>query len=313
MKCLAFLAIIIFGLAQQPAKTSVPEKTNAAVQTEAALHADQKPSGEDLKVQHQLARFTGLLVLVGFLQLIALVGQACLFFRQARIMGQHRVSLEQLAEAASDNAKAAKDGAEAASKNAEFSKLNALATEKSVDAANASAQAAKENVEMFISKERGRLRVEVQDLVIPGQPFDAVRYQIKFYGATDAFIVSSGAEAFVQTSAEPPPKSSDNMILPISPLTKIFTRATSARTQFTLIEAREVRNGRRLSLRLSQDDINNITHNKSFVHFRGFIKYRDIFEKTLSKTIASDPHKHWFGAPTLEMLEKCSFLTQIVP
>jgi hypothetical protein len=184
MKCLAFLAIIIFGLAQQPAKTSVPEKTNAAVQTEAALHADQKPSGEDLKVQHQLARFTGLLVLVGFLQLIALVGQACLFFRQARIMGQHRVSLEQLAEAASDNA---------------------------------------------------------------------------------------------------------------------------------LIEAREVRNGRRLSLRLSQDDINNITHNKSFVHFRGFIKYRDIFEKTLSKTIASDPHKHWFGAPTLEMLEKCSFLTQIVP
>ena len=132
---------------------------------------------------------------------------------------------------------------------------------------------------MFISKERGRLRVEVQDLVIPGQPFDAVRYQIKFYGATDAFIVSSGAEAFVQTSAEPPPKSSDNMILPISPLTKIFTRATSARTQFTLIEAREVRNGRCLSLRLSQDDINNITHNKSFVHFRGFIKYRDIFDK----------------------------------
>jgi hypothetical protein len=135
MKCLLLVAII-FGLAQQPAKTPtskgttqqaapVPIKTETPTQnkTEAVSHADQKTTNEELKVeelnvQQQLARFTGLLVVVGFLQLLALVGQAFLFLRQARIMGQHRVSLEQLAEAASDNAEAAKKNADAADLNA---------------------------------------------------------------------------------------------------------------------------------------------------------------------------------------------------
>jgi hypothetical protein len=166
MKCLALVAIVIYGLAQQPAKTPVPDRTTTPVQNEAISHTDQKPSGEDLKVQRQLARFTGLLVVVGFLQLIALIGQACLFFRQARIMGQHRVSLEQLAEAASDNAKAAKDGAEVASKNAEFSKLNARATEKAAAAANTSAEAAKRGVEIVISKERARVSVSDPDNLV---------------------------------------------------------------------------------------------------------------------------------------------------
>jgi predicted lipid-binding transport protein (Tim44 family) len=86
--------------------------------------------------------FTGALVVVSFLQFAALIWQACLFFRQAGIMNEHRAHLEKLAIAASDNAKAAKDGAEAASKNAEFSKLNALATAKSADAAKISADIA---------------------------------------------------------------------------------------------------------------------------------------------------------------------------
>lgn len=91
-------------------------------------------ANDDLKVQQELAWFTGALVLVSFLQFLALVGQAILFFRQARIMEQHRTSLEQLAKAAANNA-------EAASKNADFSKQNALATEKSAEAALLNAQA----------------------------------------------------------------------------------------------------------------------------------------------------------------------------
>jgi hypothetical protein len=154
MKPLAFIAIVVFGLFQQPTKAPEPK---GAVKVGSAQVADQANAGkdsnqptaqtrlvpdkDDLKTQRELAWFTGALVIVSFLQFAALIVQACLFFRQTRIMDQHRVHLERLAIAASDNAIAAKEGAEAANKNAEFSKLNAEATEKSADAAKASADA----------------------------------------------------------------------------------------------------------------------------------------------------------------------------
>jgi hypothetical protein len=113
MKCLALAAIIIFGLAQQPAKAPAPVKTDTPVQNknESVTHPEQGMNNEELTVQRELAWFTGALVVVGFLQLIAL-------FRQARIMGQHRASLEQLSKAATDNA-------EPATKNADAYYLNA--------------------------------------------------------------------------------------------------------------------------------------------------------------------------------------------
>jgi hypothetical protein len=66
-------------------------------------------SEEDVDVQRKLANFTGYLVWVGGLQVLILFVQAVLFRRQTKIMGQHKVSLEQLATAAADNAIAAKD------------------------------------------------------------------------------------------------------------------------------------------------------------------------------------------------------------
>jgi len=154
MKYLALIAIVVFGLSQQPTKApegkAVVKGSSAQVNDQANAGKDNKltvqtppvPNTEELKTQQELARFTGALVVVSLLQFVALIVQAWLFFRQTRIMDEHRVHLERLAIAASDNAKAAKDGAEAASKNAEFSKLNAVATEKSADAAKISADIA---------------------------------------------------------------------------------------------------------------------------------------------------------------------------
>jgi hypothetical protein len=66
------------------------------------------------QTDEELAKFTWYLVLVGALQLVALVVQAVVFYftlrqigKQADIMEQHRTSLEELARAAGDNAKAA--------------------------------------------------------------------------------------------------------------------------------------------------------------------------------------------------------------
>jgi hypothetical protein len=59
---------------------------------------DQKQDREAIEIDRQLAEFTKYLVGVGLLQFAVLAVQAWLFFRQTKIMGQHKVSLEQLAK-----------------------------------------------------------------------------------------------------------------------------------------------------------------------------------------------------------------------
>jgi hypothetical protein len=76
-------------------------------------NGDAKQSQDAIDVERQVAKFTGYLAIVGLFQLLVLAVQAVLFFQQKKIMGQHKVSLEKLATAASDNAIAAKDSADA--------------------------------------------------------------------------------------------------------------------------------------------------------------------------------------------------------
>jgi hypothetical protein len=123
MKHLALIAIVVFGLFQQPTKApegktvvksssaQVADQANAGkdsnkptVQTPPAPNnnANKSTTDEELRTQRGLMWFTGALVVVSFLQFAALIWQACLFFRQTRIMDEHRVHLEQLAKAASD-------------------------------------------------------------------------------------------------------------------------------------------------------------------------------------------------------------------
>ena len=77
---------------------------------------------------------TIILTIVGTAGTVVAVWTLLVIKKQAKIMDEHRVSLEQLAKAAQDNAAAA-------SKNAEFSKLNADATKESAEAALLNAQA----------------------------------------------------------------------------------------------------------------------------------------------------------------------------
>lgn len=72
---------------------SIPHDDHAQV-------ADKERNEQDLKIQGQLALFTGLLVLVGLLQLGALVWQACVF-------NEHKAKFDELAKAATSNATAA--------------------------------------------------------------------------------------------------------------------------------------------------------------------------------------------------------------
>lgn len=111
--CIAYvLCFAISGLSQSSNKQGVshaasqPQTQTFVTYQNSPEHQGAKESGEDLKVQQQLARFTEYLVWVGGLQLLVLAVQAVilavqarLFRRQTGIMKEHKVSLEQLATA----------------------------------------------------------------------------------------------------------------------------------------------------------------------------------------------------------------------
>jgi hypothetical protein len=94
---------------------NLPNSTTAANQSASGESTSNgsNQSRDSIEVERKVAKFTGYLVGVGLLQFLILAVQAVLFFQQKKIMGQHKVSLEQLATAAIDNAKAAKDTVEA--------------------------------------------------------------------------------------------------------------------------------------------------------------------------------------------------------
>ncbi len=217
-------------------------------------------ANNDLKVQQELAWFTLALVLVSFLQFVALVWQACLFFRQARIMGQHKISLEQLAKAAADNA-------EAASKNAEFSKQNALATEKSADAAKASADAVQRNIELVINKERARIRiVKPEQLSLVVGNFVAVEFKLLFYGTTPAFEVQPKVNCILSESRD--------TFTPFIPhgIYELPSVVSSSDIKPSY------RDFMMKPIPLDEEALDKIKKSEMFVHFAGTIKYNDFME-----------------------------------
>jgi hypothetical protein len=99
---------------QQHAASPPSQTTSIYNQSSPPEHnGDAKQSQDAIDVERQVARFTGYLAIVGLFQLVVLAVQAVLFRQQKNIMEQHRVSLEKLATAASDNAEAAKLNARA--------------------------------------------------------------------------------------------------------------------------------------------------------------------------------------------------------
>jgi hypothetical protein len=197
---------------------------------------------------------------------IALVAIFFLDWREYRKQGadrieQHKESAAQMeimqshADAARDNATIAKEGAEAARANAEAAKLNA--------------DAGKAMLELIISKERARIRVEMKELDLSsiGIGASAVQFKVHLYGASEARITDSGGEAYIAASTEPGPR--DSYMLSIG-LTEVMTPLSPVveKSAFFMPVSH-----------LDTAAVDSIRKRKTFVHFRGFIKYKDIFDK----------------------------------
>lgn len=150
-------------------------------------------------------------------------------------------------------------------------------TARAARAAEVSAKAAEANIELVISKERARLRVHhPSDLAIfpdpkPEEfnPSNAILYRIENLGPTKAFIVDYRILA-MRTEAAEISLDSDDVVygrrLPSVFAADCEMLFTSSLNPPEVLSEREVRR-----------IIDDIVNGRSFVHFNGFIKYRDIF------------------------------------
>ncbi len=85
----------------------MPAKPAESQSPPSGVNRAANESYEDRKIQRDIKNFTGLLVIVGFLQAGVLIAHAVLFRQQKKIMEEHRTEFDKLAKAASDNAQAA--------------------------------------------------------------------------------------------------------------------------------------------------------------------------------------------------------------
>lgn len=139
--------------------------------------------------------------------------------------------------------------------------------DKSVALAEKSAETARQSVEMFVNRERSHLRLELMPLPWPIPPGAArVQFKVTLHGATEAYISSSCARVEIADSPEP---ADDGQWWPAMNIPQVIT--PDNRVQEGLVQGVFPRST------LEQSDIDAIDAGKKFIHFRGFIKYNNVF------------------------------------
>jgi len=309
------IAVIIF--AQQPAKApevkradgeaaQVSRQTDRTNSNEQPAQPAPSPSGDnqrfsagpkastgkasnDADIQGKLVTFTELLVVVGFLQFFALIGQVVIYCRQAKIMARqaHEMKrsrsymrlqwkamgvqaghmegqlvqmsvqsgiLQESVRVARDAAKAAQDGA---------------------NAAKESADATRDSVEIFVSKERPWLRITLDDWkAIPHNDetrFIVMTFHLQRFGATDALIVNSYIYGMLTDSIDSP--SATGVLGQSITMKTIITSADPAETRMTWVSKREGE----WDESPTPQDVDDIYAGKKTVHVWGAINYKDVF------------------------------------
>jgi hypothetical protein len=254
---------LVFFLALQAAppkpapKTSTPRQRSAPAQPQRAAQNTIQPAPPPVVIRepvivHEPARkdwwdrayvvFSGLLVIIGAFGVIAALRTLRAIKRQADIMDSQKGILAQSVKAAEDNAKAASDGAEAANKN----------------------------VEMFISKERARLRIDLKplDLKLKYDSTYAVDFALNIHGTTAAYIVDHRCTAYLAPwEIVGEPEAATALMFPIYSLPNVIAPNTPPLEQYAFLHVD------------GTEDLSEIKESRQFVGVRGFIKYKDVFDR----------------------------------
>jgi hypothetical protein len=136
-----------------------------------------------------------------------------------------------------------------------------------VELAEKSAETAKQNLDMFMSRERGHLRVELLPIEWPLKPGSVkINYRVTLYGSTEAYVTSSCARAEL---TESPEAIDDPHWFPAMNIPQVITpdhRVAEGQVQ-----------GIFPRMSVEQADIEAIEAGRKFIHLRGFVKYNDVF------------------------------------
>lgn len=241
MKSLFVLLVVVCSFFAVPEIRQNPDGGGVPAQTQPK---NSNSSAHDAN-EDRLVTFTKWLVIVGGLQFLALIGQAIVFFRQASIMEQHKVSLEQLARAASDNAKAAKQSADALILG--------------------------DRAWVLIEREANQHRIQEPYFPSPDQLMGDQKpyciFSFKNFGKTPAKIIEWRYELQIRESPNVPPDiSAYDTPGPFNPY--VLTPGDSVEEKAHLITWKAAK------------DRDNVSEGRTFLWFCGVIKYVDIFEQS---------------------------------
>ena len=269
---------------EQPAQPA-PSPSADSQLFSAELKPRRGKASDDADIQGQLVTFTELLVVVGFLQFFALVGQVVIYCRQAKIMARQAHEMKRSRSYMRLQWKAM--GVQAGHMEGQLAQMSvqsgilqesvgvaraaAKAAQDGANAAKASADATRDSVETFISKERARLRITP----LPFKPdFSTVttfvQYSICFYGNADAFISQSAAYAIVSPFKAPNIDDERARIFKIG-LPDVISSATDLSPRHMVFAYRDEMEQLPFDLLVAA-----INEARAFVHFYAFIKYRTL-------------------------------------
>jgi hypothetical protein len=234
--------------------------------------SNKSKNDEDVRIQRKLANFTAGLVIVGLFQAVALFLTVIWIKQQAKFLEEHAGYFKDLAEAAADNAKAAALSAQTIERQTgimddqlKAMKSQLVTTGSQLVEMGRQTEMLERSVQIVISKERPRLSVKVNALNLTNPGLQSVKYDVQFSGLTTAFILGSTAILGMSDSEEPPTflfkPSMHKISAQITPSTAPFEGKAFLMPDLTLTEGQ----------------ITDIIERKRFIHFWGFIKYRDVF------------------------------------
>lgn len=273
MKLLVLALILSFGLPQQaakPASGGTPAKSVATHATNPALTAkkidpanaagatgtasdvaaqDRHITRNDSVLESRLTWFTGVLAAAALLQLVTLLWHAS-GLRKIRISaGTHAQEMESQSRVLDNQLKVMAD--------------QLTAVKDTASAACSSAAAARETIDLMVCKERARLRVELQPFYLNFNAPSPARFQIQHQGSTDAFVLDSRAAVYVSDSREPDRSAQSGRPVPLPAVIGALNPVIV---------------GEELLHPFTEEEIDRIRELKSFVHFTGSIRYKDVFE-----------------------------------
>ena len=274
MKCVVLLALLTVALAQQPTKpagtstatkpaaprvgasTTPAKKTDAATLPESAATSitpiDPAPTrneyqGRDLITM--LMWFTGALAVFAGLQFLMLILQGTAIRKMWKSVAINAQQMEYQSRVLDDQLKVMTD--------------QVAALRDTASAASSSAATAQETVQLIAAKERARLRVELQPFYLNFNAPSPASFTIQHLGSTDAYVLNSRAAVYVSDSRDPDPMVGTGKPIPIPSIISPTN---------PLVVAEDVLHP------FSSEEIDRIRELKSFVHFTGSIRYKDVFE-----------------------------------